>query len=46
MTCSAGSREITDYDSYFIEKFKLQESEQYLIDSKTHYIVPAPLDVI
>jgi 2-polyprenyl-3-methyl-5-hydroxy-6-metoxy-1,4-benzoquinol methylase len=34
---------ITDYDSYFIEKFKQQASEKWPIDSKTHNILAAPL---
>ena len=43
MHCSAGSRKLTDYDSYFIEIFKQQASEQWPIDSKTHDILAAPL---
>ena len=38
-----GSLQITDYDSYFIEKFKQQASEQWPIDAKTHDILNAPL---
>lgn len=38
-----GNLLITDYDSYFIEKFKQQASEQWPIDSKTHDILAAPL---
>ena len=34
---------ITDYDPYFIEKFKQHPSERWPIDAKTHDILTAPL---
>lgn len=38
-----GNLLITDYDPYFIQKFKEQESDQWPIESKTHDILTAPL---
>ncbi len=34
---------ITDYDSYFIDRYKQQASLKWPIDSKTHNILEAPL---
>ena len=42
---AVGNLLITDYDSYFIEKFNQQSCEQWQTEAKMHDILKAPLSV-